>query len=68
MTKSDAIDLFGSAAKLARAVGLSRARISQWGNELTQRQADLVTGAAVRLGKLALQHCDEHPPLSGSAA
>ena len=56
MKKSDAIALFDpvhrTAAALARAVGLSRSRISQWPERLTQKQQDLVTGAAMRLGKM----------------
>lgn len=52
MKKSDAIKLFGTGADLARAVGLTRGRISQWPEELTQKQTDLVTGSAIRLGKI----------------
>lgn len=52
-TKADAIALFSTRAALARAVGLSRARISQWPDELTQRQADLVRGAALRMGMIS---------------
>lgn len=52
MLKEDALKLFGgNGAELARAVGLSRGRISQWPEHLEQREADLVVGAAVRLGK-----------------
>jgi hypothetical protein len=51
MTKQQAIDIFGNGAELGRAVGLSRARISQWPAELEQRETDLVVGAAMRLGK-----------------
>lgn len=52
--KSEAIKLFGTtAADLARAVGLTRSRISQWPPLLTQKQTDLVLGAAMRLGKLS---------------
>lgn len=53
MRKSDAIVLFGTGTALASAVGLSRSRISQWPEKLTQKQQDLVTGAAVRLGKIS---------------
>lgn len=52
MKKSEAIDFFGSGAGLGRAVGLTRSRISQWSQELTQKQSDMVTGAAMRLGKM----------------
>lgn len=50
MLKKDAIALFTTASALARAVSLSRSRISQWPEQLTERQADLVRGAALRLG------------------
>ena len=52
MSKNEAIELFGTAADMARAVGLTRGRISQWPEELTQKQEDLVVGAAMRLGKI----------------
>ncbi|MCT9017112.1 Cro/CI family transcriptional regulator [Cupriavidus gilardii] len=51
ITKQRAIAIFGSGAKLAEALGLTRGRISQWPDELDQRQTDLVVGAALRLGK-----------------
>lgn len=51
LTKQQAIDLFGNGAKLGRALGLTRGRISQWPETLDQRQTDLVVGAAIRLGK-----------------
>ena len=51
MTKSEAIAIFGTAAELARAVGVSRSYVSQWDEELEQGIADRVRGAAVRLGK-----------------
>ncbi|WP_233410010.1 Cro/CI family transcriptional regulator [Burkholderia anthina] len=51
MTKQQAIDIFGNGAELGRAVGLTRGRISQWPDELGQRETDLVVGAALRLGK-----------------
>jgi hypothetical protein len=56
MLKSEAIKLFGNATKLGLAVGLSKGRISQWDEELTQKQADLVRGAAMRLGKEIPEH------------
>lgn len=60
MTKTEAIQIFGdSAVALAKAVGLTKARISQWDDELTQKQADLVRGAAVRLGKSIPEHLRE---------
>lgn len=50
MKKSDAIEIFKTQAELARALGITRAAIHQWPDELTQRQSDEVTGAALRLG------------------
>ena len=44
--------MFDSQAGLARALGISRAAVAQWPDELTQRQIDEITGAALRLGKL----------------
>jgi len=52
MTKKEAVEIFKNQSGLARAVGLSRGRISQWPDELTQKQTDLVRGAALRLGLL----------------
>ena len=57
MKKSDAIAIFDTATALARAVGLTRSRISQWPERLTQKQQDLVIGAAFRLGKI--KPCDQ---------
>jgi len=50
MNKVEAINIFGNASALARALGLTRGRISQWSSELDQAQIDRVTGAAYRLG------------------
>jgi len=61
MTKQQAIKLFGSGAALARAIGRTRSAISQWPKDLTQDQADLVTGAAVRLDKLSACGKASHP-------
>lgn len=51
MTKQQAIEIFGSGAALGRAIGLTRGRISQWPSHLSQRDTDLVVGAALRMGK-----------------
>ncbi|MBU9579588.1 Cro/Cl family transcriptional regulator [Ralstonia mannitolilytica] len=51
MTKKEAIGIFGSGAALGRALGVSRAAIWQWPDELDQKQTDTVVGAAIRLGK-----------------
>jgi hypothetical protein len=52
MTKRDAILLFGTTHReMADALGITRAAITQWPDELTREQADRVVGAAVRLGR-----------------
>lgn len=51
MTKSDAIELFGSVANLAEALDIKRQAIYQWPEILRQRTADEIIGAAIRLGK-----------------
>ena len=52
MRKIDAIRLFGSQSRLADALGVGRSAVSQWPDDLLQRQTDQVTGAAMRLGLL----------------
>jgi DNA-binding transcriptional regulator YdaS (Cro superfamily) len=39
MKKQDAIDYFGSAANLARELGISKASISQWGDDIPKLRA-----------------------------
>lgn len=51
MTKKEAVEIFGSGAALGRALGISRAAIWQWPDQLDQKQTDMVVGAAIRLGK-----------------
>ncbi|MGD9662074.1 MAG: Cro/CI family transcriptional regulator [Porticoccaceae bacterium] len=50
VTKQQAIQAFGNQSKLAVALGVSRAAISQWPDELDQARQDRVIGAAKRLG------------------
>jgi DNA-binding transcriptional regulator YdaS (Cro superfamily) len=50
MTKQQAIAMFGSGAKLARALGITRGAVSQWPDDLDQDRTDRVNGAALRLG------------------
>ena len=49
MTKSTAINIFGTVANLAKALGISRSAIYQWPDELPQRLSDQIIGAAVRI-------------------
>jgi len=60
MTKSDAKRIFGNASKLAKALDVSPQAISQWEEQLTQRQSDEVTGAAYRLGLMQRDIASQH--------
>jgi len=51
MTKQEAIEMFGTGAALARALGITRGAISLWPSVLYQARIDRVRGAAMRLGK-----------------
>ena len=53
--KSEAFQIFGSQAKLARALEVSDAAIHAWPEQLTLRQSDQVLGAAIRLGLIDLK-------------
>lgn len=52
MTKNEAINMFGSVAQLAEALGITRQAIYQWPNQLPKDQADRINGAALRVGVL----------------
>lgn len=53
MTKSEALQIFGGTrVDLARAVGVTKARISQWPEHLEPYQRDQVLVAAIRARKL----------------
>lgn len=52
MTKAEAIHLFDGVPALASALGISRQAIYMWPDDLPQRTADEVRGAALRLGRL----------------
>ena len=49
MKKLQAISIFGSTKKLVEALGMTRQAVHLWSDVLTQKQADQVVGAAVRL-------------------
>ena len=66
MNKSAAIKLFGGKQRdLALALGITQGAISQWPETLTQRQIDLVMGAALRLGRVP---CECKPEQTDKAA
>lgn len=48
MQKSDAIQVFGSVAHLARAIGVSHTAVQKWPDMLPRRLEDRVIAAAVR--------------------
>ena len=48
MKKSDAISKFGSATKLARAIGITPQAVIQWPEELSPALEDRVIAAIVR--------------------
>jgi hypothetical protein len=50
MTKKQALKLLGGVKPMSEALGISRQAIDQWPERLTQKQADWVSGAALRLG------------------
>jgi hypothetical protein len=50
MTKTEAVNLFGSVGALADALGVTRQAIYQWDEDLPDERRDRVVGAAVRLG------------------
>lgn len=52
MKKQEAIELFGTAAELARAMECSRAAVSKWPELLTLRMSDRVIGAFARIKKV----------------
>lgn len=51
LTKSQAIELFGTKAELARAVGIRAQSIHDWPEHLTKRIADRVMWAAYQSNK-----------------
>jgi len=50
MNKSHAIYMFNGIPNLALGLGISKAAIYKWPDELPQRTVDQITGAANRLG------------------
>lgn len=57
MKKEDAKQLFGGTlALMGKAIGRTKSAISQWPEELTDDQSNLVVGAAIRQGKKVPKH------------
>lgn len=53
MKKADLIAQYGSTAKLAELLGITRHAIYQWPDDLPQATVDRVSGAAMRAGLIA---------------
>ena len=69
MDKLEIAKAFGNQSELARSLGVTRATISNWPRTLNQKQADLVTGAALRLGielPVVPGKCTNSPPPSSN--
>jgi biotin operon repressor len=66
MTKQQAIDHFGSGAALARALGITRGSVTNWGEKIPlvrQCQIEVVTG-----GKLRADDWQKRQPPGAEAA
>ncbi|MBE7562231.1 hypothetical protein H7F10_04500 [Acidithiobacillus sp. HP-6] len=50
MKKATAVKMFGTASRLAKVIGISKACMSAWPDVLTPRQSNEVIGAALRMG------------------
>lgn len=50
LTKQQAVAMFKNGAALGRALGITKGAISQWPDQLDQKQTAMVIGAAVQLG------------------
>jgi transposase-like protein len=51
-TRTEAIQLFGTVAEMARALDVTHQAIYAWPEQLKQYHIDRVIGAAIRTGKL----------------
>jgi len=59
MTRSEAIRFFGSQAALAKSLGIGRASVNNWGEQIPlgrQYQLEVLTGGALK--------ADRHPPVA----
>ena len=50
MQKTTAIYFFKGVTNLAKCIGVTRQCVYQWPEELKQKDTDLISGAALRLG------------------
>lgn len=55
MLKSQMLSMIGTQSDLARMVGLTRASVHQWPEQLTQRQSDELVGAALRTKSMSFR-------------
>ena len=62
MRKEDAIRHFGSATKLARALGISKQAISKWGNHVPEGrdyQIEVLNGGALKAPRRSVDETTE---------
>jgi len=60
MTKTKAVQLFGSVKHLAEALEVTPWRIYQWPEKLGHKDTDRVLGAAIRTGRIrACKACEK---------
>ena len=68
MNKEQAVEIFGSQARLAEAVGVTTSAVAQWKETLTERQSDRVIAALVRAGREVPQELLRQPAAPAPAA
>lgn len=54
MTKNKALEMFGSSAKMADALGVTRSTVSNWPENLPRRLCNEIIGAALQTKGLAV--------------
>lgn len=62
MRKTQAIEMFGSVRELADALGIQPQAIYQWPDDLDQKRADWIKGAALRLQKTGVESASQPTP------
>lgn len=52
MTKTQLIDLFGTQSEVARLIGITRASVCQWPEQIPVRLANEIVGASLKAKRL----------------